>query len=118
MLAVVGVFIDIPFVSNYAFWFAIAAYVIRDWTFNTATAPVLVWIGMISLLVMGARARWGFHTNPPCGQLRFLVRDRCLYDSSFREHTRVYSPTGRSPLRPNGRRPHCRAALAIEMLLR
>ena len=28
-LAVVGVFIEIPFVSNYAFWFAIAAYVIR-----------------------------------------------------------------------------------------
>jgi len=27
-LAVVGVFIEIPFVSNYAFWFAIAAYVI------------------------------------------------------------------------------------------
>jgi uncharacterized protein (DUF983 family) len=27
-LAVVGVFIEIPMVSNYAFWFAIAAYVI------------------------------------------------------------------------------------------
>jgi hypothetical protein len=27
-LAVVGVFIEIPFVSNFAFWFAIAAYVI------------------------------------------------------------------------------------------
>jgi hypothetical protein len=27
-LAVVGVFIDIPMVSNYAFWFAIAAYII------------------------------------------------------------------------------------------
>jgi hypothetical protein len=27
-LAVVGVFIEIPFVSNYAFWFAIAAYII------------------------------------------------------------------------------------------
>jgi uncharacterized protein (DUF983 family) len=26
--AVVGVFIEIPFVSNYAFWIAIAAYVI------------------------------------------------------------------------------------------
>jgi uncharacterized protein (DUF983 family) len=26
--AVVGVFIDIPFVSNYAFWVAIAAYII------------------------------------------------------------------------------------------
>jgi uncharacterized protein (DUF983 family) len=28
-LAVVGVFIEIPFVSNYAFWVAIAAYFIR-----------------------------------------------------------------------------------------
>ncbi len=27
-LAVVGVFIEIPLVSNYAFWFAIAAYII------------------------------------------------------------------------------------------
>jgi uncharacterized protein (DUF983 family) len=27
-LAVVGVFIEIPMVSNYAFWFAIAAYVV------------------------------------------------------------------------------------------
>jgi hypothetical protein len=27
-LAVVGVFIEIPFVSDYAFWVAIAAYVI------------------------------------------------------------------------------------------
>jgi hypothetical protein len=26
-LAVVGVFIDIPFVSNYAFWIVVAAYV-------------------------------------------------------------------------------------------
>lgn len=30
MLAVVGVFIGIPFVSNYAFWFAIAAYMILN----------------------------------------------------------------------------------------
>jgi uncharacterized protein (DUF983 family) len=28
-LAVVGVFAWIPFVSNYAFWFVIAAYMIR-----------------------------------------------------------------------------------------
>jgi len=48
MLAVVGVFADIPFVSNYAFWVAFAAYIIRDWTFN-----VLIWVGMLSLLVMG-----------------------------------------------------------------
>jgi hypothetical protein len=28
LLAVIGVFIEIPFVSNYAFWFAVAAYMI------------------------------------------------------------------------------------------
>jgi hypothetical protein len=28
LLAVAAVFIEIPFVSNYAFWFAVAAYVI------------------------------------------------------------------------------------------
>jgi hypothetical protein len=28
IVAVVGVFIEIPVVSNYAFWFAISAYVI------------------------------------------------------------------------------------------
>ena len=27
ILAVVGVFIEIPLVSNYAFWFAISAYI-------------------------------------------------------------------------------------------
>ena len=27
ILAVVGVFIEIPLVSNYAFWFAIGAYI-------------------------------------------------------------------------------------------
>ena len=48
MLAVVGVFVDIPFVSNYAFWVAIAAYVVRDWFFNE-----LIWRGLVSLLVAG-----------------------------------------------------------------
>jgi hypothetical protein len=52
MLAVVGVFIEIPFVSNYAFWFAIAAYVIRDWAFNDAQASLLIWTGALSVLVM------------------------------------------------------------------
>jgi hypothetical protein len=28
ILAVVGVFVDIPFVSHYAFWVAIAAYIV------------------------------------------------------------------------------------------
>jgi len=28
MLAIIGVFVEIPFISNYAFWVAIAAYVI------------------------------------------------------------------------------------------
>ena len=44
-LAAVGVFIDIPFVSNYAFWIAIAAYVMLDWSTN--------WLGIFSFLLMG-----------------------------------------------------------------
>jgi hypothetical protein len=44
VLAVVGVFIDIPIVSNYAFWFAIAAYFILDWA--------AIWPGMFSLLLL------------------------------------------------------------------
>ena len=52
-LAVVGVFCEIPFVSNYAFWFAIAAYIVRDWTFNGAGGvALLIWTGVLSLLVM------------------------------------------------------------------
>jgi hypothetical protein len=47
MLPVVGVFIEIPFVSRYAFWVAIAAYIVRDWTFR-----VLIWTGVLSLLVL------------------------------------------------------------------
>ena len=45
VLAIVGVFIHIPFVSDYAFWVAIAAYVILDWKRN--------WPGILSLLVLG-----------------------------------------------------------------
>ena len=44
VIAVVGVFIGTPFVSQYAFWFAIAAYVILDWRWN--------WAGMLSLLLL------------------------------------------------------------------
>jgi hypothetical protein len=47
ILAVYGVFCDIPFVSNYAFWFAIAAYIVRDWTFRE-----LIWTGVLSLVVL------------------------------------------------------------------
>ena len=44
-LAVVGVFIDIPFVSNYAFWVAIAAYVIVDWGTR--------WVVTLGLILLG-----------------------------------------------------------------
>jgi hypothetical protein len=54
LLAVVGVFIGIPFVSNYAFWIAIAAYVILDWGTN--------WLGILSLLLLGL-AVVGFFKN-------------------------------------------------------
>ena len=37
--------------SNYAFWVAVLAYVIRDWTFNDLAGYMLIWVGLISLLV-------------------------------------------------------------------
>ena len=41
-LAVVGVFVEIPVVSNYAFWVAIAAYFIRIATKIPTSGPVWV----------------------------------------------------------------------------
>jgi hypothetical protein len=54
MLAVVGVFAPIPFVSNYAFWVAIAAYVILNWggAMITGTAAGPNWPGIISLFLL------------------------------------------------------------------
>ena len=49
MLAIVGVFILIPFVSNYAFWIAIAAYVILNWGGATSAN----WPGILSHLLLG-----------------------------------------------------------------
>ena len=49
MLAVVGVFADIPFVSNYAFWVVIAAYIILNW----GGAAGANWSGILSLLLLG-----------------------------------------------------------------
>ena len=43
MLALVGVFVFIPFVSQYAFWVAVAAYFIRDWTY--AQGAGACWFG-------------------------------------------------------------------------
>ena len=49
MLATIGVFVDIPFVSNYAVWVAIAAYVILNWmNFRGAHLP-----GILSLILLG-----------------------------------------------------------------
>jgi hypothetical protein len=49
MLAIVGVFVFIPFVSNYAFWFAIAAFVILHW----GTAAGANVSGIVSLILLG-----------------------------------------------------------------
>jgi hypothetical protein len=49
MLAVIGVFADIPLVSNYAFWFVIAAYFILNWAAAGAGAN---WSGILSLLLL------------------------------------------------------------------
>ena len=48
MLAVVGVFVDIPFVSNYAFWVAVLAYVILYWGSRIGAS----WPGIVSLLLL------------------------------------------------------------------
>jgi hypothetical protein len=54
MLAVVGVFVDIPFVSNYAFWVAIAAYIILNWmNFQGAHLPGIVSLLLLALAVVG-----------------------------------------------------------------
>ena len=65
VLAVVGAFIEIPFVSQYAFWVAIAAYVIRDWQ--------LLWAGMLSLLVVGLAIVGLFIDIPFVSQYAFWV---------------------------------------------
>jgi hypothetical protein len=64
-LAVVGVFIDIPFVSNYAFWLAIAAYIIRDW--------YPTWAGMLSLIVVGLAVVGVFISIPFVSNYAFWV---------------------------------------------
>jgi hypothetical protein len=63
LLAVVGVFIGIPFVSNYAFWIAIAAYVILDWGTN--------WLGILSLLLLGLAVVGVFIEIPFVSQYAF-----------------------------------------------
>ena len=45
VFAVAGVFTGIPYVSQYVFWVAIAAYVLLDWRWN--------WTGVLSLLLLG-----------------------------------------------------------------
>jgi hypothetical protein len=65
MLAVVGVFIGIPFVSNYAFWLAIAAYVILDRGTN--------WPGMLSDLLLGLAVVGVFIDIPFVSQYAFWV---------------------------------------------
>ena len=65
VFAVVGVFVSIPFVSNYAFWVAIAAYVILDWKWN--------WAGMLSLLLLLLAVVGVFIDIPFVSQYAFWV---------------------------------------------
>ena len=65
MLAIVGVFILIPFVSNYAFWIAIAAYIIHDWG--------SLWAGMLSLLLLGLAVVGVFIEIPVVSNYAFWV---------------------------------------------
>jgi hypothetical protein len=60
MVATIGVFVLIPFVSNYAFWFAILAYVILYWGSRIGAS----WPGIISLILV-ALAVVGVFINIP-----------------------------------------------------
>src|ERR1700758_2936472 len=78
MLAVVGVFISIPFVSNYAFWVAVAAYVILNW----GGAAGVNWAGILSLLLLGLAVAGVFADIPLVSNYAFwfaiaayIVRD-------------------------------------------
>jgi hypothetical protein len=54
MLAVVGVFVLIPLVSNYAFWIAVAAYVILNWaSAHGANLPGILSLILVGLAVVG-----------------------------------------------------------------
>jgi hypothetical protein len=64
-LAVVGVFVEIPVVSNYAFWVAIAAYVLLDWRTN--------WLGMLSLLLVGLAVVGVFIEIPGVSNYAFWI---------------------------------------------
>ena len=49
MLATVGVFVEIFFVSHYAFWIAVLAYVILYWGSQIGAS----WPGIVSLFLLG-----------------------------------------------------------------
>ena len=71
VFAVVGVFIGIPIVSQYAFWVAIAAYIIRDWHGN--------WAGMLSLLLLGLAVVGVFIEIPLVSQYAFWIAIAALF---------------------------------------
>jgi hypothetical protein len=80
-LAVVGVFIEIPFVSKYAFWVAVAAYIIHDWG--------TLWGGMLSLLLLGLAVVGVFIEIPFVSNYAFWVAIAAYF---IRIATRI--PTG------------------------
>ena len=65
MLAVVGVFVDIPVVSNFAFWFLVVAYIIYDWGPN--------WLGTLSTLLLGLAIIGVFIEIPRVSNYAFWV---------------------------------------------
>jgi hypothetical protein len=72
-LAIVGVFIEIPWVSNYAFWVAVAAYFIRDWTYAQGAGRLLVWAGVISLFLLMLAAVGVFVDIPVVSNFAFWL---------------------------------------------
>ena len=65
MLAVVGVFVDIPVVSNFAFWFLVVAYIIYDWGPN--------WLGTLSTFLLGLAIIGVFIEIPRVSNYAFWV---------------------------------------------
>ena len=79
MLAVVGVFVDIPVVSNFAFWFLVVAYIIYDWGPN--------WLGTLSTLLLGLAIIGVFIEIPRVSNYAFWVAVAAYF----------IRPTGRAP---------------------
>jgi hypothetical protein len=94
MLAIIGVFILIPFASNYAFWFAIAAYVILNWGGATsANFPGIVSHLLLGLAIVGVFIDIPFVSNYAFwfSIAAFIIRD-WTFNRDFLSFFRSFPP--------------------------